>query len=42
MEIYNAGVDITALPGMLGSSQGFEETSKDAQNTNKMAATLIA
>jgi hypothetical protein len=42
MEIYNAAVNITAQRGMLGSSQGFKETSKDAINTTKMAATLIA
>jgi hypothetical protein len=41
MEIYNVTVNIMALPGMLGSSQGFKETSEYARNTTKMVATLI-
>jgi hypothetical protein len=41
-ELYNTAVDITALPGMLGSNRGMEETSEDARNTTEMAATLIA
>jgi hypothetical protein len=30
IEIYNAKVNIMALPGMLGPGQGFEEALKDA------------
>jgi hypothetical protein len=41
-ELYNTAVDITALPGMLGSNRGMEETSEDARNTTEMMATLIA
>jgi hypothetical protein len=42
VELYNAAVDITALPGMLGSQHALSETSEDASNTTKMAATIIA
>jgi hypothetical protein len=41
VELYNAAADISALPGMLGST-GTDETSEDARNTTEMAATLIA
>jgi hypothetical protein len=42
VELYYAAVDITALPGMLGSNRNLDDTLEDARNSNEMAATLIA
>jgi hypothetical protein len=41
-DIFNAAMDVTFLPGMLGTSQMLEETLEDVRNMTEMAATLMA
>jgi hypothetical protein len=41
-ELLNEAMDITSIPGMLGSNLSLEETFEYVRNTTKMVATLIS